>query len=142
MYTAHIDQAARYAALALALPARRGDAAAVAALRDDLAVLLAGTTRLVTALDPHLPIAVDASDVGRHPVQAMLNRLSATPSLGGAGGSAERPSSRWAGRPDSPSDVGDAVAAWKGLVVSAQLARADLDSGPELTDTRAVGRRR
>lgn len=135
MYAAHVDEAARYAALALATPARPDQAVAVAVLQEDLAAILAGTARLVTGLSPHLPIAVDATDVGRHPVQAMLNRLAAFPSLD-VECSADRdpPSARWAGRPAGPGTAVDAVAVWKGLAVESHLARADLEAHPGLRD--------
>ena len=135
MYAVHVDEAARYAALALATPARPDQARAVAILHEDLATILAGTARLVTGLSPHLPIAVDATDVGRHPVQAMLNRLAAFPSLD-ADGPADRdpPSVRWTGRPTGPDTAVDAFTAWKGLVVESHLARTDLEAHPGLRD--------
>lgn len=136
MYSDHVDRAARYAALALATSAPREQARAVAVLQDDLAAILAGTTRLVTGLSAHLPVAVDAADVGRHPVQAMLNRLTAFPSHDPDDGSdRDPPSARWTGRPAGPGDAVDALGVWKGLVVETHLARSALETHPGLSDT-------
>ncbi|MEE6296620.1 hypothetical protein V2J63_11830 [Georgenia sp. MJ278] len=132
-------RAARYAAVALAQrPSDGADGDALTVLHDDLALVLAEMSQLVTGLGVQHQETVRVSELASHPVKIMLNQLHAMAHPGRPVEHREPPSQRWAGRPESPAAVTDPRGAWKGLAVEAFLARHALESDDRpLTNTRA-----
>ncbi len=80
-------------------------------------------TREITGLAPAEPLAVEVSDLARHPVRMMLNRLNALPARAGYDEAAAGPSDRLAGRPPAPERATSPVQAWQGLVAETAQAR-------------------
>ena len=127
-YDAHIARAFRYAAAALVERPDDVDRETLASLHRDAAVLLTETGTVATGFHPNQRERVRVEELARHPVRVMLTHLNALahphdiPS-----GGRPAPSQRWAGRPDHPAAVTDAVGAWRGLVVELLQARHALD---------------
>jgi len=123
-YADHVQAASRYAAALLTMPTPTGEQAGpVRVLQDDLAALLAEMTREITGLAPVEPLAVEVSDLARHPVRMMLNRLHALPARAGYDEPAAAPSDRLTGRPAAPERARSPVQAWQGLVAETAQAR-------------------
>ena len=125
-YAEHIRAADRRAATALTLPtpATVGQAAALRALQDDLAGVLAAMTREITGLEPFHPGDFERADLARHPVHLLLTRLAAlaAPADGDDTAPAAMPG-RDAGHPATPEDLTSAVGVWRGVVAETDRAR-------------------
>jgi len=123
-YDAHIARAFRYAAQALVEHSRDGvDRETLASLHRDAAVLLTETGTVATGFHPNRRDGVRVAELARHPVRLMLNHLNTIAHPLNPDEDRPAPSQRWAGRPDHPAAVTDAVGAWKGLVVELLQAR-------------------
>jgi len=123
-YADHAAAALRFGALTLSLPTptSAGDVARVRLLQDDVAAVLAETTRTVTGLTPGTNHVTDVANVGHHPVRHMLKRLTVIPTRGGYDDPTTSPAIRLAGRPDDPAAVTTPVQAWQGLLAQIALA--------------------
>jgi len=126
-YDAHVARAFRYAATALVeRPGDDVDRDTLASLHRDAAVLLTETGTVATGFRPNRRDGVRVEERARHPVRLMLTHLNTLAHPRHASTDRPPPSQRWAGRPDSPATVIDAVGAWRGLVVELLQARHSL----------------
>ena len=122
-YADHAHAALRYGALALTLPTPTGpQVRAVQTLQDDLAAVLAETTRAMTGITPGGPHVTNVANVGHHPVRHMLKRLTVMPARAGYDTPTTSPATRLAGRPHGPAEASTAAQAWQGLVAHTTLA--------------------